>query len=103
MARYRLEAPTIVFMPHCDLHLYENLFRENWSKKQLPRVLLIANRLSEYAEKCVHFLPRVPSPRLSRSDPVPASGFPRTLPAPCHVPSLPFILSASFVLRYSPC
>ncbi|KAI1787924.1 SRR1-domain-containing protein [Ganoderma leucocontextum] len=50
MAHHRLESPTIAFMPHCDLHLYDNLFRENWSKEHLPRVLLIANRLSEYAE-----------------------------------------------------
>ncbi|KAM5539074.1 hypothetical protein V8D89_007297 [Ganoderma adspersum] len=49
MAHHRLESPTIAFMPHCDLHLYDNLFRENWSREQLPRVLLIANRLSEYA------------------------------------------------------
>ncbi|RPD65925.1 hypothetical protein L226DRAFT_530050 [Lentinus tigrinus ALCF2SS1-7] len=50
MARHVLKSPTIAFMPHCDLHLYENLLRENWSKAQLPNVLLIANRLSEYAE-----------------------------------------------------
>ena len=40
-------------MPHCDLVLYENLFRENWSAARLANVLLIANRLSEYAERCV--------------------------------------------------
>ncbi|TBU48014.1 SRR1-domain-containing protein [Dichomitus squalens] len=49
VARHRVQSPTIVFMPHCDLHLYDNLFRENWGKEQLPRILLIANRLSEYA------------------------------------------------------
>ena len=73
MARHRLQSPTIAFMPHCDLHLYDNLFRENWSKEQLPHVLLIANVLSEYAAKYVQPLPRGASPRLSRSDPrVPA-------------------------------
>ncbi|KAH9901185.1 hypothetical protein C8Q73DRAFT_662608 [Cubamyces lactineus] len=50
-ASYELRSPTIVFMPHCDLHLYENLLRENWSPAQLPNVLLIANRLCDYAEK----------------------------------------------------
>ncbi|OSD02870.1 hypothetical protein PYCCODRAFT_1366940 [Trametes coccinea BRFM310] len=49
-ASYGLETPTIVFMPHCDLQLYENLLHANWSQSSLPNVLLIANRLSEYAE-----------------------------------------------------
>ncbi|CDO70712.1 hypothetical protein BN946_scf184798.g27 [Trametes cinnabarina] len=50
-ARYTLESPTIVFMPHCDLKLYENLLRENWSSARMSNVLLIANRLSDYAER----------------------------------------------------
>lgn len=50
-AGYAVDEPTIVFMPHCDLHLYENLFRENWTQARLPNLVLIANRLSEYAEK----------------------------------------------------
>ncbi|OCH95619.1 hypothetical protein OBBRIDRAFT_788168 [Obba rivulosa] len=49
-ARYALDAPTIAFMPHCDLQLYENLLRANWTRTALPRVVLIANRLSEYAD-----------------------------------------------------
>ncbi|KAH9946282.1 uncharacterized protein BXZ73DRAFT_95787 [Epithele typhae] len=56
-ARYRLRSPTIAYMPHCDLHLYENLLRENWSPERLPNVLLIANRLGDYAEKCVRTRP----------------------------------------------
>ncbi|PIL23810.1 hypothetical protein GSI_13561 [Ganoderma sinense ZZ0214-1] len=103
MAHHRLESPTIAFMPHCDLHLYDNLFRENWSREQLPRVLLIANRLSEYAEKYVRSLPRVP-PRGSR---VPIlfllflrQASTRTVPAAWHVPSLPFPMSASVDVRH---
>ncbi|KIP04752.1 hypothetical protein PHLGIDRAFT_120409 [Phlebiopsis gigantea 11061_1 CR5-6] len=49
-AGYPLEEPTIVYMPHCDLRLYENLLRENCSQERLPRLLLIANRLSEYVD-----------------------------------------------------
>lgn len=62
-ASYGLRSPTIVFMPHCDLHLYENLLRENWTRARLPHVLLIANRLREYAERCVprpSHLPHIP-------------------------------------------
>lgn len=40
-------------MPHCDLPLYENILRENCSRERLPRLLLIANRLSEYLDRCV--------------------------------------------------
>ena len=52
-AGYPLDEPTIVYMPHCDLHLYENLLRANCSRERLPRLLLIANRLSEYLDRCV--------------------------------------------------
>lgn len=52
-ARYGIEERTIVFMPHCDLQLYENLLRENWTRERLSNVVLIANRLSEYAERWV--------------------------------------------------
>ncbi|KAI0374679.1 SRR1-domain-containing protein, partial [Pilatotrama ljubarskyi] len=61
-ASYGLRSPTIVFMPHCDLHLYENLLRENWSRAHLANVLLIANRLSEYAES-------IPSRKLASEHP----------------------------------
>ncbi|KAI0781139.1 SRR1-domain-containing protein, partial [Trametes elegans] len=59
---YALRSPTIVFMPHCDLHLYENILRENWSRTALPNALLIANRLSEYAES-------IPSRKLASEHP----------------------------------
>ncbi|PCH38325.1 SRR1-domain-containing protein [Wolfiporia cocos MD-104 SS10] len=49
-AAYALEGPTIAFMPHCDLLLYENLLRANWSRARLPHLVLIANVLSEYAD-----------------------------------------------------
>ncbi|OBZ75412.1 hypothetical protein A0H81_04523 [Grifola frondosa] len=52
-ARYALRAPTLVFMPHCDLHLYENLLRENWTHEGLARLVLIANSLSDYTERSV--------------------------------------------------
>ncbi|EIW60570.1 uncharacterized protein TRAVEDRAFT_165463 [Trametes versicolor FP-101664 SS1] len=61
-ASYGLRSPTIVFMPHCDLHLYENLLRENWTRARLPHVLLIANRLREYAES-------IPSRKLASEHP----------------------------------
>ena len=50
-AKYPLLKPTILFMPHCDRNLYENILRENWSKDRLQNMLLIANRFSEYADR----------------------------------------------------
>lgn len=38
-------------MPHCDLHLYENILGANWSSSQLPQLVLIANRFSEYLDR----------------------------------------------------
>ncbi|EMD38602.1 hypothetical protein CERSUDRAFT_94134 [Gelatoporia subvermispora B] len=61
-ARYALEDTTLAYMPHCDLQLYENLLRANWTRAALPRVVLIANRLSEYADS-------MPSRRLSAEYP----------------------------------
>ncbi|KAJ6630662.1 SRR1-domain-containing protein, partial [Mycena sp. CBHHK59/15] len=49
--RYPLEVPTILWMPHCDMDLYENLLRANWSREQLSRVILISNRLGDYVDR----------------------------------------------------
>ncbi|KAF8738526.1 hypothetical protein AX14_011177 [Amanita brunnescens Koide BX004] len=46
---YPVNAPTIVYMPHCDMELYENLLSANW-KPQIDalKLLFIANQLSDY-------------------------------------------------------
>ncbi|KAF8061556.1 hypothetical protein FPV67DRAFT_284969 [Lyophyllum atratum] len=49
-AAYALDRPTLCFMPHCDLELYENLISANWSKERLPNVILVANRLADYID-----------------------------------------------------
>lgn len=43
---YPVEVPTMVFMPHCDMELYENFLKANW--KTDMKLLIIANQLSEY-------------------------------------------------------
>ncbi|KIL68569.1 hypothetical protein M378DRAFT_190966, partial [Amanita muscaria Koide BX008] len=43
---YPVEEPTMVFMPHCDMELYENFLKANW--KTDMKLLIIANQLSEY-------------------------------------------------------
>lgn len=45
-----VERPTILYMPHCDLKLYENIVGANWSEEQLARIIFIANRFSDYTD-----------------------------------------------------
>ncbi|KAG9127654.1 hypothetical protein FRC07_011240 [Ceratobasidium sp. 392] len=47
---YVIDTPTLVFMPHCGVELYERFLRANWSGSTLARVLLVANDLGSYAE-----------------------------------------------------
>jgi hypothetical protein len=52
-AQFSVIDPTLVFMPHCELDLYERLWRANWTADTLPRILLIGNDLREYSAKYV--------------------------------------------------
>ncbi|KAI0685476.1 SRR1-domain-containing protein [Cytidiella melzeri] len=68
-AAYPLPEPTIVYMPHCDLQLYENLLRANWSRDRLPQLVLIANRFSEYLDSIPSHKLTAEHPRVSRIAP----------------------------------
>jgi hypothetical protein len=46
-----LSVPTIAYMPHCDMVLYESFLRENWSKDRISFMTLIANTLADYIER----------------------------------------------------
>ncbi|KAG2116678.1 SRR1-domain-containing protein [Suillus discolor] len=52
--KHAVERPTILFMPHCDLKLYENIIGANWSEEQLARIIFVANRFSDYTDKYVY-------------------------------------------------
>jgi hypothetical protein len=43
--------PTICFMPHCDIDIYENLLQANRSQENLSNILLVANRLVDYLDR----------------------------------------------------
>ncbi|XP_054714686.1 SRR1-like protein [Uloborus diversus] len=47
-AKRTVKRTTIFFMPHCDLHLYNNLFSANWNPKSLQNLILIGNCLENY-------------------------------------------------------
>ncbi|KAF8911160.1 SRR1-domain-containing protein, partial [Gymnopilus junonius] len=49
-ANYTLTVPTLCFMPHCDIELYDALLRANWCQESLPRLFLLGNQLREYLE-----------------------------------------------------
>ncbi|KAJ6519456.1 hypothetical protein C8R45DRAFT_1066151 [Mycena sanguinolenta] len=48
--KHALDAPTILWMPHCDLDLHESVLAANWSHEQLERMVLISNRLGDYVD-----------------------------------------------------
>ncbi|KAG1877791.1 SRR1-domain-containing protein [Suillus subalutaceus] len=52
--KHEVEQPTILYMPHCDLKLYENIIGANWSEEQLARIIFISNRFSDYTDKYVY-------------------------------------------------
>lgn len=46
--RYEMDSQTLVFMPHCDVQLYEAILGQNWTIGKLPNMLFICNKFSEY-------------------------------------------------------
>ncbi|KZP20872.1 hypothetical protein FIBSPDRAFT_741759 [Athelia psychrophila] len=60
--QYTLVNPTILYMPHCDRILYENILRKNWSGDGMRRILLVANCLGDYVDS-------IPSRKLASESP----------------------------------
>ncbi|KAF9452294.1 hypothetical protein P691DRAFT_805174 [Macrolepiota fuliginosa MF-IS2] len=57
-------------MPHCDMGLYDNLLRANWSQDRIQTLVLLANRLEEYLENHPHHKLREHVPYLFKTAPV---------------------------------
>lgn len=64
--KHGVERPTILYMPHCDLKLYENIIGANWSEEQLARIIFVANRFSDYTDNYPQSKLEVESPYLMR-------------------------------------
>jgi len=47
-ARRTAEAPTLFYMPHCPMHLYNNVLHANWTADNLNRIVVLGNPLSAY-------------------------------------------------------
>ena len=52
---YTTNPDTVVYMPHCDLSLFERFLKDNWFPERIPNIILVGNTLSDYADKCVFF------------------------------------------------
>ncbi|KAG9318518.1 hypothetical protein JVU11DRAFT_609 [Chiua virens] len=49
-AEYSVGCPTMLYMPHCDLKLYEGVLRANFTSNSLCNVIFIANRFQDYVD-----------------------------------------------------
>jgi len=78
---YPVEGPTIVFMPHCEVDLYEDFLRANWTLERISNILLVANQLDDYVLANPSHRLNAKFPCISRlaphlvSRPLPPSGF----------------------------
>ncbi|XP_054813464.1 protein SENSITIVITY TO RED LIGHT REDUCED 1-like [Prosopis cineraria] len=43
--------PTIFFMPHCEIHLYNNLMETNWELSLLRNLVILGNSFEEYRKR----------------------------------------------------
>jgi len=43
-------APRLLFLPHCELWLYEAIIRANWTPDGLPSILMISNSFHTYSD-----------------------------------------------------
>lgn len=48
-----IDRPTILFMPHCDLALYESVLSANWTLDRLENIIFICNHFDDYVQKSV--------------------------------------------------
>ncbi|KAG2349582.1 hypothetical protein BDR05DRAFT_955459 [Suillus weaverae] len=67
--KHAVKRPTILYMPHCDLKLYENIIGANWSEEQLGRIIFVANRFSDYTDNHPQSKLQIESPYLMRLAP----------------------------------
>jgi hypothetical protein len=52
---HKVKSPTLFFMPHCNVSLYNNIFWANWSLEGLSQVVLVGNDIRMYTEISSNF------------------------------------------------
>ncbi|KAI6005910.1 hypothetical protein EDD15DRAFT_687813 [Pisolithus albus] len=68
--QHSLDCPTMLYMPHCDLALYETVLRANWSRECLCSMVLVANNFYDYLEHNAISKLEVEYPCLTRIAPI---------------------------------
>lgn len=48
----------MLYMPHCELKLYEMVIRANWTLEGVRNMVFLANRFGDYVDKWVYALGR---------------------------------------------
>jgi len=43
-----VDRPTLFFMPHCPLVLYENVLEANWTSVNLNKIIILGNSFNRY-------------------------------------------------------
>ncbi|KAL4077356.1 hypothetical protein V8B97DRAFT_2004227 [Scleroderma yunnanense] len=95
---HSLHHPTIVFMPHCDLKLYEIVLRANWSRQRLCNMVLVANSFGDYFDHNLTSRLEREAPCLSRIGPLVES---RPLPVSAAFPTAFNNLAVQYVKEAS--
>ncbi|KAF8559614.1 hypothetical protein OG21DRAFT_1452841 [Imleria badia] len=91
-----LDCPTILYMPHCDLKLYEMVIRANWTLEGLCNIVFLANHFSDYVDNNAAAKLEKESPCLMRLVPFVES---RPLPTSHTFPGAFNNLSVQYVSR----
>lgn len=50
----QVSKPTLAFMPHCDLPMYNNLLWANWSRNSIDKIVIIGNSMEGYDNHLFH-------------------------------------------------
>ncbi|KAF8758648.1 SRR1 [Rhizoctonia solani] len=82
-----IDTPTLVYMPHCGIGLYERFLRANWSGEGMNRIILVANDMAAYTERNL---------TSEKETPILNTMLHHLTPRPPRLRSLPFPTSSKF-------
>ncbi|KAF8136392.1 SRR1-domain-containing protein [Boletus edulis] len=93
---HSLNCPTILYMPHCDLRVYEQVIRANWTLEGLCNIVFLANRFRDYVDHNAVSKLEKESPCMLKLEPFVES---RPIPTSSAFPSAFTSLAVQYVSR----
>ena len=48
-SQLRVTEPTLLYMPHCETEMYNNLLDDNWSQPSLGNIVIVGNSFAAIA------------------------------------------------------